>query len=111
MPRRLFGPHVKVALAWDSNVSTLDLLGITLPLSSRLTVDLDLHVRTTDGVQVASSASWDNSYEIAELLAAARGATYDIGVRRWSGDDDVWFGVAWTVTGFSIAPRHQVPGV
>ena len=42
VPRLLFGAHVKVALAWDSKVSTFDLFGITLPISSRLTVDLDL---------------------------------------------------------------------
>ena len=47
---------------------------------------------------VASSASWDNSYEIAEFDAKA-GETYDVRIRRWSGTDDVWHGIAWTVTG------------
>jgi hypothetical protein len=61
-------------------------------------VDLDLLVRDSRGVQVASAASWDNSYEVVEF-AATRGETYDIIIRRWSGTDSVWYGVAWTVTG------------
>jgi hypothetical protein len=98
VPQLLFSPKVKVALAWDSAVSTF--LGL-FPLSSRLTVDLDLIVRDSRGNQVASSASWDNSYEIAEF-DARRGETYDIIIRRWSGTDSVWYGVAWTVRGFRI---------
>jgi len=98
VPPLLFSPKVKIALAWDSAVSTfLDLF----PLASRLTVDLDLIVRDSRGNQVASSASWDNSYEIAEF-EARRGETYDIIIRRWSGTDSVWYGVAWTVRGFRI---------
>lgn len=101
VPRRIFWPRVKVALAWDSHVSSFDFLGIHLPLSSALTVDLDLHVRDSHGNQVAVSNSWDNSYEIAEF-AATPGETYDIRIRRWSGTDDVWYGVAWTVSGFDF---------
>lgn len=96
-PRFTFFPKVKVALAWDSKV--LSFLGI--PLASALSVDLDLIVRDSRGVQVATSASWDNSYEVAEF-AAAWGETYEIIIRRWSGTDNVWFGIAWTTTGFSI---------
>ena len=101
VPKTLFGAHVKVALAWDSTVTTFDLFGTTLPLSSHLTVDLDLHVRDTSGNLVASSASWDNSYEIVEF-SGSRGQTYEIRIRRWSGSDDVWYGIAWTVTGFQL---------
>jgi hypothetical protein len=101
VPRTTFHPHVKVALAWDSHVTTVDFLGIHLPLSSALTVDLDLHVRDSRGNQVAVSNSFDNSYEIAEF-AATPGETYVIRVRRWSGTEDVWYGVAWTVTGLEI---------
>ena len=103
VPQLLFSPHVKVALAWDSKVQSF--LGI--PLSSTLTVDFDLIVRNSQGVQVASSASWDNSYEIAEF-DATRGATYEILVRRWSGTDSVWFGIAWAVTGISFPIRWPV---
>ena len=98
VPPLLFSPKVKIALAWDSAVSTF--LGI-FPLSSRLTVDLDLIVRDSRGNQVATSASWDNSYEVAEF-DARRGETYDIIIRRWSGTDSVWYGVAWTVRGLRI---------
>ena len=31
-----------------------------------------------------------------------RGETYEIVIRRWSGTDSVWFGVAWTVSGFPL---------
>jgi hypothetical protein len=94
VPGLLFLPTVKVALAWDSAVTAS---GDT-PTASRLTVDLDLLVRDSRGVQVASAASWDNSYEVVEF-AATRGESYDIIIRRWSGTDSVWFGIAWTVTG------------
>lgn len=92
---------MKIALAWDSKITTLSFLGITLPIASTLTVDLDLHVRDSTGATVASSASWDNSYEIAEF-AARRGETYEIRIRRWSGTDNVWFGVAWEVRGIDF---------
>ena len=101
VPRLVFSPTVKVALAWDSKITTLSFLGITLPIASTLAVDLDLHVRDASGATVASSASWDNSYEIAEF-AARRGETYEIRIRRWSGTDNVWFGVAWEVRGVNF---------
>jgi hypothetical protein len=94
VPPLLLFPTVKVALAWDSAVTSS---GDTAT-ASRLTVDLDLLVRDSHGVLVASAASWDNSYEVAEFLAT-RGETYEIIIRRWSGTDSVWFGVAWTVNG------------
>ena len=50
------------------------------------------------GNQVGYSGSWDNSYEIAEFEGKP-GETYTIKIRRWSGSDDVWYGIAWTVTG------------
>jgi len=101
VPRRLLVPTVKVALAWDSEVTAVRLLGITIPLSSTLTVDLDLEIRDSNGATVAASVSWDNSYEIAEF-AARRGETYEICIRRFSGTDDVWFGVAWEVRGLDF---------
>ncbi len=97
VPSLVFFPTVKVALAWDSKVTSI----FGIPLTSSLTVDLDLIVRNSQGVQVASSASWDNSYEVVEF-AATRGATYEIVVRRWSGTDNVWFGVAWAATGINL---------
>ncbi len=86
--------HVKVALAWDSNATRTQFLFFE-SLSDALTVDLDLHVRDSAGNFVAFSSSFDNSYEIAEFDAKA-GETYEVSVRRWSGTDDVWYGIAWT---------------
>jgi Subtilase family len=98
-PRHWFGPrHVKVALAWNSKVTTISFLGITFPISSQLTVDLDLLVFDRTGAQVGYSGSWDNSYEIAEFDAVP-GESYDIRIRRWSGTDWTWYGIAWTTTG------------
>jgi hypothetical protein len=99
VPKRLFGPRkVKVALAWTGKVSTLSILGFTLPISSMLSVDLDLKVYDSQGNQVGYSGSWDNSYEVAEFTGVP-GETYTIRIRRWSGTDRVWYGIAWTVTG------------
>lgn len=94
VPRHLLTPRVKVALAWDSAVTSS---GDTATAST-LTVDLDLLVRDSHGTQVASAASWDNSYEVVEFDAVS-GETYEIIIRRWSGTDSVWYGVAWNVTG------------
>ena len=83
------GTHVKAALAWDSKV-TQD------PASSELAMDLDL--RIYDGSSImASSASWDNSYEIAEFDGVA-GKTYTIKIKRWAGaGESSYYGIAWTV--------------
>ena len=89
---------VKVALAWDSKITMFPFPGIELPIASVLTLDLDLQIFDSHGVQVGYSGSWDNSYEIAEFTGTP-GETYTIKIRRWSGTDDVWYGIAWTVTG------------
>ena len=65
-----------------------------LPLQS----DFDLKVFDSAGNLVAYSGSWDNSYEIAEFKGLP-GAEYTIRIRRWSGTGNVWYGIAWTVTG------------
>jgi hypothetical protein len=99
VPSFWFGPrHVKVALAWDSKVSTISFFGITIPISSQLKVDLDLKIFDKNGTQVGYSGSWDNSYEVAEFDAIP-GETYEIRIRRWSGNDWTWYGLGWTVTG------------
>jgi hypothetical protein len=97
-PRLWVPTHVKVALAWNSTVSTISIFGFELPISSRLTLDFDLHVFDDSGAQVAASASWDNSYEIAEFDGVP-GREYTIRIRRWSGTGWSWYGIAWTVTG------------
>ena len=62
---------------------------------STLTTELDLHLY--DGSRLVDwSSSFDNSYEVIDYQGNA-GTTYDIVIRRWSGNDWVWFGIAWTV--------------
>jgi len=97
VPSFFFGARVKVALAWDSMATVIDVLGLQFAFD-QLKLDLDLKVYDSRGNLVGYSGSWDNSYEIAEF-AAARGETYTIKIRRWSGTDDVWYGIAWTVQG------------
>ncbi len=97
VPPFFFSPRVKVALAWDSLAAVIDILWLQVAID-QLKLDLDLHVYDSRGNQVGYSGSWDNSYEIAEF-PAVRGETYTIKIRRWSGTDDVWYGLAWTVQG------------
>jgi hypothetical protein len=100
----LSGPRkVKVALAWNSKVSTLDEIFPwwpfpTIPIGSELTLDFDLHIYDSKGVLVGYSGSYDNSYEIAEFEGTP-GETYEIKIRRYSGDDSSWYGIAWNVSG------------
>jgi hypothetical protein len=99
VPSGFFSPrHVKAALAWDSRVTTFSQFGTPIPISSTLAVDFDLMIYNSRGALVGYSGSYDNSYEIAEFEGMP-GETYDIRIRRWSGSDDTWFGIAWTVTG------------
>ena len=81
-----------MALAWNSKATTF----WQIPISSSLTLDFDLMVFDESNNLVDYSGSWDNSYEIAEF-SAQRGKTYTIKIRRWSGTDSTWFGIAWTV--------------
>ncbi|MFI5129976.1 MAG: S8 family serine peptidase [Chitinophagales bacterium] len=85
---------IKVALAWNSKVAEFNLFGIRFPISSKLTLDFDLQIFDSSGNIVGYSGSWDNSYEIAEFAARA-GETYTVRIRRWSGTDDSWYGIAW----------------
>jgi hypothetical protein len=109
VPKGLFflGPrHVKVALAWNSKISSFSFpfIDLEILLNSRLTLDLDLKVFDSSGNLVGYSGSWDNSYEIAEFEGVP-GETYTIRVRRWSGTDSTWYGIAWTVTGGFLLPE------
>lgn len=100
VPNWVFGPrNVKVALAWTSKVSSF----LGLLYTSNLTVDLDLKIYDENGIQVGYSGSWDNSYEIAEFVGQP-GKIYTIKIRRWSGTDSTWYGIAWTVTGGFLFP-------
>ena len=92
-------PSIQDTRNCDSRkVTTFSFFGITIPISSQLKVDLDLKIFDKNGTQVGYSGSWDNSYEVAEFDAIP-GETYEIRIRRWSGSDWTWYGLAWTVTG------------
>jgi Subtilase family len=86
--------HIKVALAWNSKVD--DLWFAPIHISSKLKLDLDLWIFDEDNNVVARSSSFDNSYEIAEFDAKP-GKEYTIKIRKFSGDDWTYFGIAWTV--------------
>jgi hypothetical protein len=94
--------HVKAALAWNSKVTTLFNI---FPISSRLTLDLDLKIFDSRGNMVGYSGSYDNSYEIAEFRGVP-GETYTIRIRKWSGNDDTWYGIAWTAIPQSLVIRE-----
>lgn len=85
--------RVRVALAW--NARTFGIFGI--PLVSWLDADLDLHVFDPAGNLVATSSSWDNSWEFLEFTPRRVGE-YTIRVRGYSVPEDFssWFGLAWT---------------
>ncbi|KAF3930030.1 hypothetical protein ABW19_dt0201681 [Dactylella cylindrospora] len=81
---------IKVALAWNSTISMRD-----GQLASVLDVDLDLIIKDEDGDTVAISASFDNSYEVAEFIAEKH-VEYSIFIRYTSGNTSTWAGLAWT---------------
>jgi len=110
VPRGIFFHHnVKVALAWDSDVREFNFFGIEIPVASVLTLDLDLKVYDSAGNLVGYSGSYDNSYEIAEFRAIP-GETYTIKIRRWSGTDDVWYGIAWNTVSTPWVFEFNVEG-
>jgi hypothetical protein len=81
--------HVKIALAWNSKFQQ------TMS-DSVLTDDFDILVHDSANNLIGSSESIDNSYEIAEFDGKP-GKTYKIRVKRTSGTDWTWYGIAWTV--------------
>ncbi len=87
--------RIKVALAWDimgtefAN-SFLSIWMATVPN------DYDLYVYDDQGKMVAWSASWDNSYEIAEFIGTP-GKTYTVRVHRVSGSEASYYGIAWNI--------------
>jgi hypothetical protein len=86
---------VQVALAWDSVVASTSTTSVSNPpTATTLTLDFDLLVYTSDGTLVAFSSSWDNSYEIVTFNAQPN-TDYSIAIRRFSGTDNTWYGLAW----------------
>jgi hypothetical protein len=62
--------RIRVALAWNSRPIAI----FGWPLASVLDADLDLWVYDPDGHLVASSTTWDNSWEFVEFTPAKTGA-------------------------------------
>jgi hypothetical protein len=85
--------RIRVALTWNSKVAASG----GSPSSSVLDADLDLWVYDPDGLLVAWSTTWDNSWEFVEFTPAKTGA-YTIKVRGYSVPSNFssWYGVAWT---------------
>ena len=95
---------VKVTLAWSNKVIKF----LSWYFESKVNVDLDLRIYNSSGNLVALSQSWDNSYEIAEFEGNV-GEEYTIKIKRWSGDDRTYYGIAWTAgEGFSFKPPISI---
>ena len=113
VPITTLSPRLKVALAWNSKVGIKYVFDPSLDpplkpvLDSWLTLDFDLEIYDENDNIVGWGGSWDNSYEITEIsgISVHRGKTYTIKIRRMSGTDSTWFGIAWTVYGSLLAPE------
>lgn len=88
--------HLKVALAWNGNADRLK-LGLFQIHYSILEMDLDIFIYDDKQQLVATSASFDNSYEIADYIGKP-GQTLTVKIRKWKSDPNAWtyFGIAWT---------------
>jgi hypothetical protein len=84
--------RVRVALTWNSWAFRLLFINFDL-----LAIDLDLRVFDPDGMRVASSSSWDSSYELVTFKPQKVG-TYTIKVYGYNVPSGIssYYGVAWT---------------
>lgn len=82
---------VKVALAWDAKFPS-NITRIQRPTAAFL---LAIY-KSSGGIPVKYSGSYDNNYEIVEFVAMP-GEEYNIHISRASGTGTVWYGVAWNV--------------
>jgi hypothetical protein len=84
------GVRTRVAIAWAQNPSYL-------LYASGPSADLDLHVINPSGSLVASSSSFDNTYEIVDFTPSVSG-TYTLRIRKFRCDlTPRWLGYAWRV--------------
>ena len=85
---------IRVALAWNS-VATLHNMIFWKFYTSYLGHDLDIRIFDSKGNQVASSLSYDNSYEIADFTGKV-GETYTIKIHGWKfPNKNTWYSIAW----------------
>jgi len=96
--------RVRIAIAWDS-----DTTGDQPPATDNLRADLDLYLYDPSGRLVASSTSWDNSYEIVEYtVPSTNGGTYtaQIQARSFQGNSE-YLGFAYSI--YSSSPGGGCP--
>ncbi|RYZ28266.1 MAG: hypothetical protein EOO10_10140 [Chitinophagaceae bacterium] len=89
--------HVKISLAWNSNVNYTEIWKFKFLKDTTLDMDLDIVVFDAKNTLVAASSSFDNSYEIADYIAPG-GQPLTVKLRSYSIKPTAWsyFGIAWT---------------
>jgi serine protease AprX len=79
---------VRVAVVWDQNTSWMEYAG-------RPSADLDIQIIDPQRRVVASSSSWDNTYEIVRFTTLTSGI-YTLRVNKFRcSQDPKWIGWAW----------------
>ncbi len=82
------GQRTRAAIAWDNDPSYSN-------YASQPGADLDLQIVNASGTVVASSASYDNTYEISDFTPSTTG-TYKLRVHKYRCDySPRWLGWAW----------------
>lgn len=86
------GRRVRVAMAWNANPSAAN-----TNYSNRPGSDLDMQILAPNNAVVASSSSWDNTYEIVDFVAPMSGM-YRLRVIKFSCQHTPkWLGWAWAL--------------
>jgi hypothetical protein len=81
------GRKVRAVVAWDADTADPN-------YATRPSADLDLTVRGPGGVSVASSWSWDNTYEIVEFTPTVSGV-HSLTNLKFRCDRGTYLGWAW----------------
>ena len=85
------GQRLKVVVCWDSNPNA----GYT---DDPLEADIDLDLIDPFGAVIASSSSYDNSYEVVDVDVTTAGVyKARLGYRTWDGGSEYVAG-AWTIS-------------
>lgn len=100
VPLLFTSTHVKVALAWNALVPAAPDPVSTVWMDS-VPTDYDLFIYNEQGELVALSATWDNSYEIAEFVGTP-GKIYTVRIAKW-GDAGSDYGIAWSVRNLDVS--------
>lgn len=83
------GKTTRVVMAWDADPNYSN-------YANRSGADLDLQIKNSAGAVVASSSSFDNTYEIVEFTPTVSGS-YTINANKYScAYSPRWLGWAWT---------------